>query len=64
MTQGARYTVTERYLVSQLDRRERCHIRDGYIVRHSGTILVDNYSMAEVLRETETWSYYKGYGNL
>ena len=53
MTQRDRYTVAERFVVSQLDIIEReVHRRDGYIVRQSGTRLVDNYSMADLLRET------------
>ena len=49
VTQRDRYTVTERDVVSQLERREReVQRRDGYIVRQSGTRWVDNDSMAEV----------------
>ena len=49
MAQRDRYTVTERDVLSQLERREReVHRRDGYIVRQSGTRWVDNDSMAEV----------------
>ena len=49
VAQRDRYTVAERDVLSQLERREReVHRRDGYIVRQSGTRLVENDIMAEV----------------